>query len=343
MYSTIIRPLTLAAFLTCVAGAATTEKRQVADTIDTAAAKSNPVCTPYIAVRDAIMGDIFEGGCNDNTRAAVRLAFHDAGTFSLSLEAAGKENGGADGSLLVDPDEVLRSENNGLQNIVALLKPMPERFNVSAGDVLHLAGTLAVLACPGGPLVNTFVGRPPVKNINPDGLLPDTHDKVSNLVNRFADMGLTVRETMALIGAHTCARQRFVNLADASDAMDETVDIWDIRFYGETQRNDTDPHVFRLPSDLAFSQDPLTKKDFSRFVGALHVQENWASEYADAHEKMSLLGQNVDDLTDCTEIMPEPIHLKDIVTNRSGGAVDPPVDPAKLQAELERTREEWLS
>jgi len=60
------------------------------------------------------------------------------GTFSLSREAAGQDNGGADGSLLVDPNEVLRDENNGMQTIVSLLKPLPEKFNVSAGDVLHV-------------------------------------------------------------------------------------------------------------------------------------------------------------------------------------------------------------
>jgi hypothetical protein len=60
------------------------------------------------------------------------------GTFSLALQAAGKPNGAADGSLLVDPNEVLRADNNGLQNIVAALKPLPAQFGVSPGDVLHV-------------------------------------------------------------------------------------------------------------------------------------------------------------------------------------------------------------
>jgi hypothetical protein len=61
-----------------------------------------------------------------------------AGPFSLALQAAGQPNGAADGSMLVDPNEVLRPENNGLGNIVSLLQPLPAQFNVSAGDILHV-------------------------------------------------------------------------------------------------------------------------------------------------------------------------------------------------------------
>jgi hypothetical protein len=65
-----------------------------------------------------------------------------AGTFSKQLKADGKPNGGADGSMLVDPNEVLRPENNGLQSIVGLLQPIPAQFNVSAGDVLHASAVV---------------------------------------------------------------------------------------------------------------------------------------------------------------------------------------------------------
>ena len=79
-------------------------------------------------------------------RTSNRLDFHSnelnqisTGTFSLALEAAGQPNGGADGSMLVDSTEVLRHENNGLQTIVGLLKPLPTQFGVSPGDLLHVS------------------------------------------------------------------------------------------------------------------------------------------------------------------------------------------------------------
>ncbi|TFK69705.1 heme peroxidase [Pluteus cervinus] len=285
------------------------------------------------------MKNIYHGRCNDNTRAAIRLAFHDAGTFSLALQSAGQPNGGADGSLLTDPDEVNRPENNGLQTIVGLLQPFPARYGVSPGDIIQVAGTLAVIACPGGPQIKTWVGRSPPANINPTGLLPDTHAAVPVLTARFADMGFGTRELMALIGSHSTARQRFVDPARAGQTLDTTVDIWDVRFYTETQNNITNPNVFHLPSDLAFSQHPTTQQDYNRFVGG-DRQSNWAGDYQKAHEKMSLLGYNQNSLTDCTEFMPVAIDLEKIAPNGNKG--DPTIPPAVIESAIDQTRSIWL-
>ncbi|KAJ6568004.1 heme peroxidase [Mycena vulgaris] len=304
----------------------------------------NPVCVPWYGIRDAIMGGIFQGRCGDNARAAVRLAFHDAGTFSLALQSQGLPNGGADGSMLVDPNEVLRPDNNGLQNIVRLLKPLPAQFGVAPGDVLHLAGVLAVLACPGGPVINAFVGRPAPKNIAPDGLLPNPESPVKVLTDRFADMGFSIRELMALVGAHTAGKQRFVNPAKANATFDTTVDIWDVRFYSETAAATTSPGTFKLDSDVNFAGNASTSSDFGHFIGK---QDSWSEAYAAAHQKMSLLGLDVTDLTDCSEILPLSIDLKPLVVTSTGAAsnkqvTDPVIDPVKLEAAIQQFRSIWL-
>jgi hypothetical protein len=66
------------------------------------------------------------------------------------------------------------------------------------------------------------------------GLLPNPEDPVASLVARFADMGFSVRDLMALIGAHTTGKQRFVDPTQANDTFDTTVDIWDTRFCERT-------------------------------------------------------------------------------------------------------------
>lgn len=361
MYFATLIPIVLAALR---ASASTISVRQTNTTDDdsgitTVADNKNPVCLPFYAVRDAIMGGLFHGRCNDLARASVRLAFHDAGTFSLQRQAAGLPNGAADGSLLVDPTEVLRADNNGLQAIVAGLTPLPTQLNVSPGDVLHLAGVLGVLACPGGPVVNYLVGRTPPKNIAPEGLLPSPDDPVAKLVARFADLGFGVRETMALIGAHTAGKQRFVSLAKANSSFDSTVDIWDVRFYRETQSNTTLAGTFKLNSDVNFSRDPTTSKDFNRFVGK---QDSWSEDYTKAHLKMSLLGFDQNTLTDCSEILPKSIDLNSVSVdggdndltashgggggggggNGGGGKADPVIDPVKLEAAIQKYRSIWL-
>jgi hypothetical protein len=73
-----------------------------------------------------------------------------------------------------------------------------------------------------------------------------------------------------------------------------------------------------------------------------------ARQYADAHEKMSLLGLNQNSLTDCTEILPTEINLENLSTgsNKGGGNnqnTDPTIDPTKLEAAIEQQRSIWLS
>ncbi|KAJ6561360.1 hypothetical protein B0H10DRAFT_1966507 [Mycena sp. CBHHK59/15] len=140
-------------------------------------------------------------------------------------------------------------DNNGLQNIASLLKLLPVQFNVSpvfcsSGHRLikHLKPTsmLGVLACPGGPTIKTCIGRAPPKNIAPNGgLLPNPNSPVKFLTDRFADMGFSIRELMAY--------------AFPTDS--------------ETQSATTAPGVFKLNSDVNFSHNATTQKDYNRFVG----------------------------------------------------------------------------
>ncbi|KAJ7190136.1 heme peroxidase, partial [Mycena pura] len=119
--------------------------------------------------------------------------------------------GAADGSFLWDLDEVQREENNSLQAITAALTLLPAHFGVSPGDVLQLAGVLGVLARPGGPRIDVWVGRAPRANVAPTGLLPSLFDTVEHLTGRFADMGFAATDLIALVGAHGTAKQRFVD------------------------------------------------------------------------------------------------------------------------------------
>ncbi|KAJ6537297.1 heme peroxidase, partial [Mycena vulgaris] len=284
-------------------------------------------CVPWYGIRDAILGGIFHGACGDEARASVRLAFHDAGTWILE----GLPNGGADGSMLWDAAEVLRGSNSGLQAIVRTLEPLPTQFDVSPGDILHVV-SLPQLACPGGPRIKTYSGRPRPSHVAPDGLLPSPNDSVKKLTDRFADMGFTVRDLVALIGAHSTGKQRFVDPSVAGATFDTTVDLWDVAFYQETDLSTTFAGNFKLNSDVNLAHNKTSAREFRRYVGN---QGDWNKDYTTAHEKMSLLRQDVTALTDCTEIMPASIDLTPL---RSGLVVD----PIKLEAALQKYRAPWL-
>ncbi|KAJ7034212.1 heme peroxidase [Mycena alexandri] len=293
---------------------------------------TNPQCVPFYGVRDAILGGIFQGRCGDSARAAVRLAFHDAGTFSLQLQALGLPTGAADGSMIWDPTEVTRTENNGLQTIVGILAPLPAQLGVSPGDILHLAGVLGVLACPGGPRVDAFVGRGLPLNTAPTGRLPNPDDPVPLLLAKFADMSFSVRSMVALIGAHTSGKQRFVDPARNGSSFDSTVDIWDVDFYGETVHGTPDSNVFMLDSDVNIAGNTSTRAEFHRYI---NNQPDWDEDYRAAHFQMSTLGYNVTTLINCTEIMPASINLTTLTINGT-------VDPTLLEAATQKYRAPWL-
>ena len=83
--------------------------------------------------------------CNDLARAAIRLGFHDAGTWSSSLAAAGQDFGGADGSIALSGTEVNRPENNGLQAIIKQMISWQKTFGVPMADLIQFAAVHAVV------------------------------------------------------------------------------------------------------------------------------------------------------------------------------------------------------
>jgi catalase (peroxidase I) len=65
---------------------------------------------------------------------------------------------------------------------------------------------------------------------NPTGLLSQPTDSVAKIVARFADMGFTDDQMVALIGAHTIGRQGFTDPSLAGSSFDSTNNIWDSTF-----------------------------------------------------------------------------------------------------------------
>jgi len=101
------------------------------------------------------------GRCNAVARMAIRLGFHDAGTWSQKLADAGQDFGGADGSLVLF-NELTRRENRGLEVVVALAKVIYAKYKnnkITMADLIQYMANHAVVTCPLGPRVRTFVGR----------------------------------------------------------------------------------------------------------------------------------------------------------------------------------------
>ena len=179
------------------------------------------------------------GQCNPSARAAIRAVFHDCGAWNKAQGATA----GCDGSLIYETD---RAENNGLQDIVAYLKGLASQYKVSNADMIVFAGNHAIVTCPGGPQVKTFIGRKDATTGGPNGLLPDVNADAAVLSKLFIDKGFDDRDLAALLGAHSTSNQFHVNenAPFAGQAQDSTPGVWDVKYYGETLNPPKNVFVF---------------------------------------------------------------------------------------------------
>lgn len=231
------------------------------------ACKKDPCCIWY-AVSETLTKNFkgHGGRCNDNARAAVRAGFHDAGTWSKSNKAAGKDFGGADGSLVMNFGEDARPENNGLQGIIALLRSVQAKHGVGFADLVQFASTHATVTCPLGPRVRTFVGRKDATQAAPDGLLPSMKSPAPVLIDLFKDKTIIPHDLAALVGAHSTSKQFTQDLTRVGASQDSTPAVWDVRFYNETIQSPPRKKLFVFPSDVALSNDPRIRSEWLSFI-----------------------------------------------------------------------------
>ncbi|KAG4431165.1 hypothetical protein IFR05_013346 [Cadophora sp. M221] len=240
------------------------------------------------------------GRCNRFARAAVRLGFHDAGTWSKTTGY-----GGADGSLIL-AGEVGRPENNGLQEIVGVTQAWYntyKKYGVGMADLIQMGANVATVVCPLGPRVRTFVGRKDSSTPNADNLLPPVTGSADFLIELFENKTIKAHGLAALVGAHTTSQQHFVDPSRALDPQDSTPGVWDVKFYGQT--TGTAPkRVFKFPSDVVLAAHPKISDEWAEFAGA-GGQEHWDEDYAKEYVRLSLLGvNNINDLAECTRVLP---------------------------------------
>ena len=179
-------------------------------------------------------------GCNDDARAAIRAPFHDC------------LNNGCDGSLVL-AGECSRAENSGLEDFCGKVSGWSQRYTVGVADLIQFAQAVAIAVCPLGPRIRALVGREDSSVPAPEGQIPGSSDSVASIVSAFEAKGLSANDVVALVGAHSTAKQFFDDPSQAGASLDSTPATWDINFYAETLVG-TAP--YSLASDKKMSTDP---------------------------------------------------------------------------------------
>jgi catalase (peroxidase I) len=175
------------------------------------AKKTSPLCrATFEALTADVEGLIQSKGC---APILVRLAWHDAGTYSQ------KDNtGGPRAAQRFATGESTYAANAGLDIARGLLADIQAKYcngvngvdenNIAIADLWAFAGNTAIRVC-GGPDVPFMFGRRDIRSpaeCVEDGRLPDGDKGLNHLRCVFNRIGFNDREIVALSGAHTLGR-----------------------------------------------------------------------------------------------------------------------------------------
>nr|QOW95912.1 manganese peroxidase GbMnP_U35959 [Ganoderma boninense] len=280
---------------------------------------TNDACCVWFDVLDDIQENLFHGGqCGEDAHESLRLTFHDALAYSPALTAEGKfGGGGADGSIIAHSDvELTYPVNDGLDEIVEASRPFAIKHNVSFGDFIQFAGAVGAANCNGGPQVSFYAGRSNDSQAAPDNLIPLPSDSADSILSRFSDAGFDAVEVVWLLVSHTVGSQNTVDPSIVGAPFDSTPSDFDAQFFVETMLNGTlipgdalhdgevlspYPGEFRLQSDFELSRDNRTACEWQTMIAN---RTNMLQKFEVTMLKMSLLGFNQSDLTDCSDVIP---------------------------------------
>lgn len=219
------------------------------------------------------------GRCSKFARMAIRLGFHDAAGWDKATAAKGLP-GGADGSIILNKDELNYSENNGLQQIAGIVKAWYDDWHTKQGftqitvaDLIQVGASVATVSCPLGPRMRTYVGRKDSSKANPR-LLPSPWDSGDNLIALFQNKTIEPNGLVALLGAHSTSQQYFVDAQRSGDPQDSTPGVWDVLYYQQVLSPSAAPkRVYMFQSDAVLAKHPSTSGEWNEYANS---QELWA-------------------------------------------------------------------
>ncbi|PBK67950.1 manganese peroxidase precursor [Armillaria solidipes] len=294
--------------------AALTKRVACADGIHTI---TNEACCVLFPIIDDLQKNLFEGGeCGEEVHESLRLTFHNAIAWSDFNDVGG----GANGSIVTFSEiETNFHANDGIDEIVETIKPFIARHNITAGDFIQLSGAVGLTNCPGAPQLNFLFGCPTAIEPAQDKLVPEPFDTVTDIIARFTDAGVTTPQLIALLSLYGIAPFSLCNISGVTP-FDSTPNIFDTQIFIEvqlrgTQFPGTGGNHGEVMSPLA--GEMRLQSDHTVSHGNLRMDCLWQSfannpalmqsEFKSAMLKLSTLGQDLTQMVDCSEVIPQPL------------------------------------
>lgn len=158
-----------------------------------------PVASEYLAIIPQLRQSFLQCNFESNSTIhpagrAIRAAFHDAATHSVSLNT-----GGADGSLNF---ELLPKINLDFVPLIAFYNSI-KTAGTSLADIIVLGSLIALSECSGPKLPMRF-GRPDTILSFNSNAIPVSGERFGSIISKFIEMGFNVREmTILSVGGHS--------------------------------------------------------------------------------------------------------------------------------------------
>ena len=243
---------------------------------------ANQPSLPRKEVREAIDQALSRVMVKNKAAVCLRLAFHDAATFSLTAK-----DGGMNASIGYELD---RPESFGLKrgwravlDLEKEIKGTPAEGVVSRADLAAFSGAAAVRICGGPDFLDIIpIGRTDATGPDPENRMPAETLSAAELKRSFADKGFSVRELVVLSGAHTIGGKGFGGPESFDNAYYTSLmkKPW-------LNKDDSMASMIGLQSDHVLPEDEeclAIIKDFANDQGAFFA------EFGPAYVKMTQMG-----------------------------------------------------
>mmetsp|Transcript_30950 Transcript_30950/g.42563 ORF Transcript_30950/g.42563 Transcript_30950/m.42563 type:complete len:360 (+) Transcript_30950:73-1152(+) len=264
--------------------------------------------TDYAAVKADIVSLIKEDKDLNKGPTLVRLAWHSSGTYDKMSKTGGSGKG-----TIRFKEELAHGANNGLQQAVAWLEPIYQKYHsagqdLSYADLYTYAGIVAIETLQ-GPKIPWRAGRVDSMDpadVTPNGRLPEADlgapaATAAGLRAVFGRMGFNDQELVALSGAHALGRCHLKNSGyegpwtyspfafnNAYYILLSTIKwIPDDRVAKLQYTNKKDGDLMMLPSDLVLLQDDKFKKFVDLYAADQGV---FFKDFTAAFQKLQELG-----------------------------------------------------
>ncbi|KAJ7749383.1 manganese-dependent peroxidase [Mycena metata] len=274
---------------------------------------SNLACCALFPVLEDIQTNMFaDDDCSEAAHATLRVAFHDAIGWSLTQPSFGT---GADGSIFIFAEQELSYDANlHIADAFNLEAPFIANHSIGVADFIQFAAAVGLTKCPGVLRPPFLLGRVDATAPAPDGTVPEPFQNVTTILARMADAGFSPAELVALLASHSIGG---VHTAPNSPGLpfDSTPSTFDTQFYLETLLTGTLGTVgngavetaiagtLRLQSDSLLARDLRTS---CLWQANVNNQALMATSFQAAFAKMQVVGQNILNMVDCSDVIPEP-------------------------------------